>query len=58
MIAATPAGISPSVPGPAWEIPEFFPAQGDWSEHDYFALKTNRLIELSDGRVEVLPAPT
>ncbi len=45
-------------PEPAWEIARLFPAQGCWSEEDYFALDTNRLVELSDGFVEVLPMPT
>jgi Uma2 family endonuclease len=35
-----------------------FPAQGDWTEADYLALKTNLLVELSDGCLEVLPVPT
>lgn len=43
---------------PAWAIAELFPDQGDWSEEDYLALPGNRLIELADGRVEVLPMPT
>jgi Uma2 family endonuclease len=45
-------------PEPAWEIARLFPAQGCWSEEDYFALDTNRLVEFSDGFVEVLPMPT
>src|SRR5512137_1933658 len=43
---------------PAWEIARLFPAQGLWSEEDYLALKTNRLVEYSAGRIEVLPMPT
>ena len=43
---------------PTWAIAELFPAQGDWSEHEYLMLPGNRLIELSDGRVELLPMPT
>lgn len=35
-----------------------FPPQGHWTEMDYFALDTNRLVELSDGILEVLPLPT
>ena len=34
---------------PAWEIARLFPAQGLWSEEDYLALQTNRLVEYSDG---------
>ena len=35
------------------------PPQGQWSENDYLSLqnRTNRLVELSDGRIEVLPMP-
>lgn len=43
---------------PAWEIALLFPAQGQWSEEEYLALNTNRLVEFSDGRIEVLPMPT
>jgi Uma2 family endonuclease len=43
---------------PAWDIAKLFPAQGQWSERDYFALETNRLVEFSHGHVEVLPMPT
>lgn len=43
---------------PAWEIARLFPAQGLWSEVDYLGLKTNRLVEFSQGRVEVLAMPT
>jgi Uma2 family endonuclease len=35
-----------------------FPNQGHWTETEYLALHTNRLIELSDGCLEVLPMPT
>jgi Uma2 family endonuclease len=44
--------------GPTWEIAELFPNQGAWSVHDYLALNTNRLIEFSDGQLEMLPMPT
>ena len=43
---------------PAWEIAHLFPLQGAWSEADYLALKTNRLVEFSDGNIEVLPMPS
>lgn len=45
---------------PAWDVAQLFPSQGDWSEEEYLALamRTNRLIELADGRLEVLPTPT
>jgi Uma2 family endonuclease len=40
---------------PTWEVATLFPNQGDWTEADYFALNTNRLVELSDGCLEILP---
>jgi Uma2 family endonuclease len=42
------------------QIAELLPEQGDWSEEGYLWLtdSTNRLIEFSDGRIEVLPMPT
>jgi Uma2 family endonuclease len=47
-----------SQPGePPWEVAFLFPAQGHWSEEEYLALDTNRLVELSNGCLEVLPMP-
>lgn len=45
---------------PPWAIATLFPNQGHWSEGEYLDLnrRTNRLIELSDGCVEVLEMPT
>jgi len=43
---------------PAWEIALLFPEQGAWSEEEYLALRTNRLVEFCDGRIEVLAPPT
>ena len=43
---------------PAWEIATLFPAQGGWSLDEYLALDTNHLVELSHGRVEVVPVHT
>jgi Uma2 family endonuclease len=43
---------------PAWPVAFLFPRQGQWSEEEYLALDTNRLVELSDGCLEVLPLPT
>jgi len=45
-------------PQPAWEVAMLFPEQGEWSEEDYLALPGNRLMELSNGCLEVLPMPT
>src|SRR5216683_2991550 len=47
---------------PTWEIAYLFPAQGTWTEEDYFNLdgvwEGFPRVELSDGRLEVLPMPT
>ncbi|MBC8875332.1 MAG: Uma2 family endonuclease [Planctomycetes bacterium] len=43
---------------PAWDVALLFPPQGEWTEEEYLALDTNRMVELSDGRLEVLPMPT
>jgi Uma2 family endonuclease len=43
---------------PAWDVARLFPEQGAWSEEEYLALGGNRLVEFSDGHVEVLPIPT
>jgi len=51
---------STCLPGqqPAWDVALLFPSQGDWNEDEYLALGTNRLVELIDGNLEVLPMPT
>ncbi len=43
---------------PVWEMADFFPHQGAWTEEDYLELETNRLVEYSHGQLEVLPMPT
>ena len=43
---------------PTWEVATLFPNQGQWSEEEYLALNTNRLVEYSDGCLEFLPMPT
>ncbi len=43
---------------PVWELADLFPAQGAWSDHDYLRLDTNRLVEFTDGHVELLPMPS
>lgn len=43
---------------PTWDVAYLFPDQGAWTEADYLALTTNRLVELGDGNLEVLPMPT
>lgn len=57
------ASITPPVPNqpePAWEIGRLFPPQGQWSEARYlsFTEDLNQLVELVEGRVEVLEMPT
>jgi Uma2 family endonuclease len=45
---------------PAWDVALGFPMQGDWTEDDYLALEANfgnRMVELANGRLEVLPMP-
>ncbi len=49
----------PSADGePAWEAAYFFPPQGRWSEEDFLRFHSNRMAELVDGRLELLPMPT
>lgn len=43
---------------PAWDIALLYPNQGEWSESEYLALDTGRLVELNDGNLKVLPMPT
>lgn len=43
---------------PTWEIARLFPNQGTWSEEEYLELNGNRLVEFSDGSLDVLPMPT
>lgn len=44
----------------AFEIARLFPPQGRWDHQDYFDLtdRTRHLVELVDGKVEVLEMPT
>src|SRR5437868_5332642 len=57
-MSTAPPPVKPAAGEPAWEVAQLFPVQGDWTEADYLALPGNRLVELSDGVVEVLPMPT
>jgi Uma2 family endonuclease len=42
-----------------FELLKLFPRQGEWTESDYFNLpETNKIIELSEGRLIITPAPT
>ena len=41
------------------EVLELFPRQGKWTERYYFSLpETNKIVELSRGRLIITPAPT
>lgn len=43
----------------ALKVAELYPPQGRWTEEDYFSLPdTNRLVELSEGRLIMPPHPT
>ena len=61
MSAQALAELEPFVPPaergqPPWPIALLFPCQGEWTEDEYLALDTPRLIEFSSTRcLEVLP---
>src|SRR5207253_9715751 len=45
---------------PPWEIALLYPVQGEWTEEEFLALENNsenRMMELVDGVIEVLPMP-
>jgi Uma2 family endonuclease len=51
----------PTPQQPAWDLALGFPMQGDWTEDDYLELEAmfgNRMIELANGCLEVLPMPS
>jgi Uma2 family endonuclease len=54
--SSVPDGIIPGEP--TWDIARLYPTQGNWSESEYLALDTNRLVEFSHGFIEFLPMPT
>lgn len=63
MSTAAPSTVPPITSDafePAWDVVEVLPRQGDWSKSDYLWLtsRTNRLVELVNGRIEVLKVPT
>jgi Uma2 family endonuclease len=43
---------------PAWDIAKLFPPQGTWTEGEYLAINANRIVEFSEGTIEVLDMPT
>ena len=50
--------LTSSTDTPTWEVAHLFPNQGRWSETEFFELHSNRMIELADGYLEILPMPT
>lgn len=42
---------------PTYEMLDLIPQQGSWSEREYLALETNRIVEFTDGFLEFLPLP-
>ncbi len=61
--AVSPSTFDPPPAGPgapAWAVALLFPPQGQWTEDEYLALEQRgrRLVELSDGQIEVLPMPS
>lgn len=54
----TPVRRGGQAGAPTWDVALLFPPQGEWTEQEYLALNTNRMVELSDGHLEVLPMPT
>lgn len=53
------SSTTPSPNGePAWEAAFMLPVQGAWREEDFLKFHTNRMAELVDGRLEILPMPT
>lgn len=53
---------TPTIPSangePAWEAAYMLPVQGCWREEDFLKFHTNKMAELVDGRLEILPMPT
>jgi Uma2 family endonuclease len=45
---------------PTWDVARLFPNQGTWSESEYLSLTDgqSRLVELTDGHLEVLAMPS
>jgi Uma2 family endonuclease len=54
----SPASRFSQLGEPPWDVALLYPLQGSWTERDYLELGTNRLVEFSDGCIEVLPMPT
>ncbi|MEJ7595110.1 MAG: Uma2 family endonuclease [Planctomycetaceae bacterium] len=50
--------LTSSLGTPTWEVAHLFPDQGRWTETEFFELHSNRMVELADGYLEILPMPT
>jgi Uma2 family endonuclease len=61
-MATTPQLTTIDPPAREWKdlLEEILPCQGEWSEEEYLVLtdNRNRLVEYTDGFLEVLPMPT
>src|SRR5207249_2701006 len=60
---ATPSTLTSNLPpSPEWKdlLEEILPPQGRWSEEEYLTLTDhrNRLVEFTDGFLEIAPLPT
>lgn len=57
-----PTPPQPSIPSangePTWEAAYLLPNQGEWTEEEFLKFHTNRMAELVNGRLEILPMPT
>jgi Uma2 family endonuclease len=57
-----PVSVLPTAPIPEWKdvLEDLLPRQGQWTEEEYLVLtgERNRLVEFTDGFLEVLPMPT
>jgi Uma2 family endonuclease len=60
--AIQPGSELPTAPTPEWKdlLEDLLPRQGQWTEEEYLVLtgERNRLVEFTDGFLEVLPMPT
>jgi len=57
--AVSDAKLKRSKSSKAAPVAELYPPQGQWTEEDYFSLPdTNRIVELSEGRLIMAPHPT
>lgn len=42
---------------PTWELAQFLPKQGEWTEEEYLQIEETKYVELVDGCLEFLPMP-